>query len=107
MHYVRCINNTGNEVSLTVGQVYKTLPPSPLESDEGLLRVIDNEGEDYLYSQGQFEQVAFHGRPDDAITVHIDPAIKGILHAEALAAHKSISALVREWIDERLDLPIH
>jgi hypothetical protein len=27
------------------------------------------------------------------------------LHAEAIMAQKSISALVREWIDERLDLP--
>jgi hypothetical protein len=37
--------------------------------------------------------------------VHLDPYLKGVLHAEAIAAKKSISALLREWIDERLDLP--
>lgn len=105
MHYIRCINNQGNEVSLTVGQVYKILPATPIEDDEGLIRVIDNEGEDYLYSQEQFEPIVFYDQPIDAITVHLDPAIKGILHAEALAAKKSVSALVRAWIDERLDLP--
>jgi hypothetical protein len=30
---------------------------------------------------------------------------QGVLHAEAVAARKSISALLREWIDERLDFP--
>ncbi len=48
----------------------------------------------------------FHARPDDAITVHIVSAIKGILHAQALAVHKSISALVREWNNERLACPL-
>ena len=105
MYYVRCINNQGNAVSLTVGQVYKILPATQLENEEGLVRIIDNEGEDYLYNQEQFEPIVFYDQPIDAITVHLDPAIKGILHAEALAAKTSISALVRVWIDERLDLP--
>lgn len=106
MQYVRCINNQGNAVSLTVGQVYKALPATLVEAEEGLIRVIDNEGEDYLYSQDQFEPILFYDQPIDAITVHLDPAIKGILHAEALAAKTSVSALVRSWIDERLDLPV-
>ena len=41
-----------------------------------------------------------------AASHNLDPAIKGILHAEALAAHKSMSTLVQAWIDERLDLPV-
>ena len=33
------------------------------------------------------------------------PALLGILHTEALVADRSMSALVREWLEERLDLP--
>ena len=51
--------------------------------------------------------MAVMGRPSfsDAITVHLDHYAKGVLQAEAIAADKSVSALVRDWIDERLDLP--
>lgn len=103
MSYVRCIDNTGYEVSLTLGQVYKTLPDA---SDKVSLRVIDNEGEDYLYDVGRFEPVEFAGEVSEStITVHVPLYLKGVLHAEAIAAHKSVSALVREWLDEHLDLP--
>jgi hypothetical protein len=34
----------------------------------------------------------------------LDPRTKAILHAEALAAHTSMGALVRQWIEERLEL---
>jgi hypothetical protein len=46
------------------------------------------------------------GEASESVTVHLDPYLKGVLHAEAVAAGKSISALLREWIDERLDLPV-
>jgi hypothetical protein len=103
MAYVRCLNNQGYEASLTVGKVYKILPTSERDT----LRVIDNEGEDYLYDKGRFEPLLLNeDRTPEALTVHLDNVTKGILHAEALAAQKSISALLREWIDERLDLPV-
>lgn len=103
MSYVRCIDNTGYEVSLTRGKVYKILPYT---SDPVSLRVIDNEGEDYLYDTSRFESIEFTGDASEStITVHLPLYLKGVLHAEALAAHKSVSALVREWLDERLDLP--
>lgn len=103
MSYVRCLDNSGYEVSLTIGQVYKTLPD---HSDKVSLRVIDNEGEDYLYDANRFEPIEFIGEASETtITVHLPIYLKGVLHAEALAAHKSVSALVREWLDERLDLP--
>jgi hypothetical protein len=31
--------------------------------------------------------------------------MSGILHVEALAADRFMTALVREWLEERLDLP--
>ena len=84
MNYVRCIDNTDYEVSLSIGQVYKTIPDN---SDQVSLRVIDNEGEDYLYDASRFESVEFSGDPSEAaITVHLPQYLKGVLHAEALAA---------------------
>ncbi len=106
MNYVRCINNRGYEASLTIGAIYKVLPDN---SDPASLRIIDNEGEDYLYDASQFEAIEYDGLPSSAtenVTVHLDPTLKGILRAEALAAQKSVSALLREWIDEHLDLPV-
>ncbi len=110
MAYVRCIKNKGYEASLEVGRIYKTLPATRQETRDGLLRVIDSEGEDYLYDSGYFEAVDLVSAVEQepglaALTVHISPLVKGILQAEALALHKSVGALVREWIDERLDLP--
>lgn len=104
MQYVRCLDNAGYEVSLTRGQVYKTLPDT---SDSISIRVIDNEGEDYLYDANRFEPLRLSDEMAEAtITVYVPLHVKGIVHAEALAAHKSVSALMREWLNERLDLPV-
>jgi hypothetical protein len=110
MAYLRCIKNKGYEASLEIGKLYKTLPTTGLERRDRLVRVIDNEGEDYLYASDYFEPVDLKvtREPESglsALTVHLPPLVKSILQAEALAGHKSTSALVREWIDERLDLP--
>jgi hypothetical protein len=59
MTYVCCINNCGNEASLTVGRIYKVAPPA--ENDGDMLRVFDNEGEDYLYPADYFEPVTTNG----------------------------------------------
>ena len=104
MTYVRCINNRGYEASLTAGAIYKVMS----DGDDGAsLRVIDNEGEDYLYDVSRFEPVVYDSTQFDAtesVTIHLPSVLKGILRAEALAAQKSLSALLRAWIDERLDL---
>ena len=105
INYVQCTNNQGYEVSLTRNAIYKVLTDS---SDQSSLRVIDNEGEDYLYDKSRFDPISLdhmHGKASDAVTVHLAPIIKGILHAEALAQQMSVSALLRSWIDQRLDLP--
>lgn len=117
MRYVRCINNKGfiyNQAGqlfddtipdLVIGKVYKVAPPA--EHDGDMFRVVDESGEDYLYPANYFEPLLMNenGNYREAVTVHVDDFIKAILHAEALAAKKSVSALLREWIDERLDLP--
>ncbi len=120
MNYLRCIQNKayiqfGDEpvrdeplVSLTLGYIYKALPPTVDEQRLGEVRVIDNEGEDYLYPVDYFETLLFNGEKEatETATVHLDPITKGILRAEAIAAKTSVSALLRAWIDERLDLPV-
>ena len=106
MMYVRCINNRGYEASLTMDSVYKVLPAP---HDKTSWRVFDNEGEDYLYDTSRFEQVqvtAVHDKATESVTVHLAPLLKRILRAEALAAQTSVSGLLRNWIDEHLDLPV-
>lgn len=44
-------------------------------------------------------------RGTSSVTIYLDEYLKGVLHAEAVAADKSISTLVREWLEEQLDLP--
>lgn len=93
------------EVSLGVGKVYKLAPPKP--SDGELLRVIDESGEDYLYPASYFEPLLINDEPaTDSVMTHLPPWLKGVLYAEAVAADKPVSALLREWIEERLDLPM-
>jgi len=121
MNYVRCINNkayvhlpdeAGNDAlaDLTIGAVYKVLPTAQHEWDTDVIRIIDNSGEDYLYPASYFQSLDENTVPVErksghaTLTIHLDPRTKAILHAEALAAHTSMGALVRQWIEERLEL---
>ncbi len=54
--YAVCIANTGNEASLERNKVYALLPDPQAEAD-GLVRVIDEDGEDYLYPAQWFVAV--------------------------------------------------
>ncbi|MFZ1754926.1 MAG: hypothetical protein WBO46_25955 [Caldilineaceae bacterium] len=117
--YVRCINNrqflrhpsmqdAPTIRDLIVGRVYKALP-DPQEEQLGYLRIVDESGEDYTFPADYFERVDLSPDADqgldEQITVHLTDLDKAILRAEALAAQKSVSSLVREWIEDRLDLP--
>lgn len=108
MNYMKCINNQGNEASLTVGAIYRTLPTTPLEDKTGMVRVVDNEGEDYLYPRRWFEVVpeeTLVSELSELVTVHLTGRSKIAIRDIANAKGVSMSAIVREWIDERLDLP--
>jgi hypothetical protein len=114
MKYVTCLNNQTLAIDesadtygaeLIIGQVYKVATPEPNDGPHRL-RIIDGSGEDYLYPATYFEPLTPNGSHiDESVTVHLPAYIKGILHAEAIAAHTTVSALLRDWIDERLDLP--
>lgn len=52
--FVRCLDNRGYEVSLEVRHVYRCCP-DPAAALRGLVRVIDETGDDYLYPREMFE----------------------------------------------------
>ena len=53
-----CLDNEGNEASLILGKVYRVRSDARAAKD-GLVRVVDESGEDYLYNASQFALVNF------------------------------------------------
>ena len=56
IRHVVCIDNRGYPASLEKGKVYRVLPDSEGEK-EGLIRVIDESGDGYLYPETRFSSV--------------------------------------------------
>lgn len=54
--YVVCLGNEGYRASLVIRRIYEALPDAEAES-RGLLRVIDESGEDYLFPADLFETI--------------------------------------------------
>jgi hypothetical protein len=52
-NFAVCIHNKGFEASLEVGKLYEIVADSEAESD-GMIRVIDEDGEDYLFESKNF-----------------------------------------------------
>lgn len=48
-----CINNEGYPASLEMGKLYRILPDD-VAASHGYLRVVDESGEDYGYSNDRF-----------------------------------------------------
>jgi hypothetical protein len=51
-----CLNNEGYEASLEVGKIYRVIPDETAEIN-GLIRVIDESGEDYGFSANRFHPI--------------------------------------------------
>lgn len=62
-----CISNTGYEVSLEPRKVYEGLP-DPEAQKMGMIRVIDESGEDYLFPVSLFLPIVLP--PELALAVH-------------------------------------
>jgi hypothetical protein len=58
---VLCVANEGNEASLQLWKVYKAVRDDDA-SEEGLLRVIDESGEDYLFPEENFTPIELPAR---------------------------------------------
>jgi hypothetical protein len=62
-----CINNKGFEASLEVGKLYEIVSDIEAEND-GMLRVIDEDGEDYLFEANIFYPLVIPA--DLAVVLH-------------------------------------
>jgi len=56
VHFVVCIDNQGYPASLEVGKIYRFIPDAEAEA-EGLLRVIDESGNDYAFEAKRFHEI--------------------------------------------------
>ena len=54
--HVVCVKNEGYRASLVVRRIYKVVP-DPEAGKRGLVRVIDESGEDYLYPKKLFAAI--------------------------------------------------
>lgn len=52
-----CVSNKGFEASLDVGKLYEVVADEAAENDE-MIRVIDEDGEDYLFESKNFYPLA-------------------------------------------------
>lgn len=55
--YVVCISNAGYKASLVVRRIYRTITDSDA-AKRGLIRVVDESGEDYLFPEKLFAEIA-------------------------------------------------
>ena len=84
-HFAVCIRNEGHEESLELRKIYEVLPDATAEAHD-MVRVIDEEGEDYLYPGPWFlpidlpknieEHMARHA--PDQVTAAINQAVDEI-----------------------------
>ena len=51
-----CIDNDGYQASLELGKLYRVVPDEEAKS-HGLVRIIDESGEDYAYSSSRFHSM--------------------------------------------------
>jgi len=56
MKFVVCINNEGYKASLEKGKIYQVLEEKA-SVKAGLIRIIDESEEDYLYSEDMFVSI--------------------------------------------------
>jgi hypothetical protein len=56
IHFAVCLNNEGYKASLEVGKLYRIIADEQAEA-HGLIRVVDESGEDYAFSANRFHSV--------------------------------------------------
>jgi hypothetical protein len=54
--YVVCLSNAGYKASLVVRRIYLRIP-DPDAAKRGLIRVVDESGEDYLFPEKLFAEI--------------------------------------------------
>ena len=66
--FVICVRNEGYPASLEVRKLYQVLPDSGA-SEHGLIRVIDESGEDYVYPEDYFVPIELPQSAEKALTL--------------------------------------
>lgn len=56
VQFAVCIDNKGYQASLELGKLYRLIPDNEAQS-HGLVRIIDESGEDYAYSSSRFHSM--------------------------------------------------
>ncbi len=119
--YARCIRNEtyfrGDAAEnftpdLVVGEVYRVLSVSPTEELRHFMRVIDRSGVGYLYPSDYFEMLTEEELIVSPASVTVHMSLRDKVELRTLADRRSdqlqktvsMSHLVREWVEERLDL---
>ena len=65
--YAVCISNNGYEASLEVNKLYAVVADERAAAD-GLVRVVDEDGEDYLYPEAWFVAVEVPKAVQDSVS---------------------------------------
>jgi hypothetical protein len=65
-HFVVCLNNEGYKASLEIGKLYRFIPDKEAEG-EGLIRVVDESGEDYAFDADRFHPVTLPATVEKAL----------------------------------------
>lgn len=68
MSYAVCLSNEGYAASLEPRKLYEILPDGDAKA-RGMLRVVDESGEDYLYPASTFAPVQLPGNLEAALKV--------------------------------------
>jgi hypothetical protein len=55
-YFAVCLDNQGYKASLEVGKLYRVIPDDDAEA-HGLIRVIDESGEDYAFAAKRFHAI--------------------------------------------------
>jgi hypothetical protein len=103
--FVKYVASRGDSLSVTPGQYYQVLA-DPAEED-GMPRIIDNTGEDYLYAAELFQEANNLSGLSTDFTLSLSVPMKAAILQLASQRGMSMVALVREMLDERLDLPMN
>lgn len=65
-HFAVCVRNTGNEASLELRKLYAVISDPDAEID-GMIRVIDESGEDYLFPAAFFVLAPLSSAVEEAV----------------------------------------
>jgi hypothetical protein len=65
-HFAVCIRNSGNEASLELRKLYEVISDPDAEID-GMIRVVDESGEDYLFPAAFFVRAPLPSAVEEAV----------------------------------------